>query len=86
MRADVAHHQRVAVGLGARGVHGGDRAAAARRVLDEERLAEGALQLVGDGAADQVEAAAGLRGNDDPHRLGGVALRQAAERKRDQQE
>src|SRR5262249_18961515 len=40
VRADVAHHQRVAVRRRARGRHRGDRAAAAGRVLHEEGLAE----------------------------------------------
>ena len=72
---DVAEHQRVAVrrrlGHGLRR----DHAAAAGDVLDDERLAQGAAELLGDGAGDEVHAAARLHGGDDLHGLGRVVLR-----------
>jgi hypothetical protein len=65
VRRDVADHERVAVGRRARGLLAGDRAAAATDVLDHELLVERLAELGADGAADQVEAPAGLGGDDD---------------------
>src|SRR6185503_4593640 len=65
---------------------GGDRAAAARRVLDEERLPERLAHLQGDGAADEVEPATGLRRHDDLHGLGGVLREGQRGDQREQQE
>ncbi len=69
VRADVADHQRVAVGRRARRGHRGDGAAGAAGVLDDERLVERARKLVGHGAADEVEPAARLCRHHDLHRL-----------------
>ena len=61
--------QRVAVGRRARDGFGADQAAAAGAVLDEELLAEGLAELVGEHAAEQIVGAAGRIGDDDAHRL-----------------
>src|SRR6267378_1860470 len=75
--AHIPHHQRVAVRRGARHGERRDAAAPARDVLDDERLPERAAELTGDGAADQIQAAAGLGGDDDFHGPGGIGLRRA---------
>ena len=75
MRADVAHHQRVAVGRGARRGLRADDAAAAALVLDDDRLAQRLGEALADLRADEVDAAAGLHRRDDLDRLGGIGLR-----------
>jgi hypothetical protein len=56
--------QRVAVRLRAHGHFRPPHAACPRRVLDDERLAEGGLQLVAEDASDGVDAAAGRERHD----------------------
>src|SRR5947207_484519 len=80
VRADVAHHQRVAVRGSARDRLRGDGAAAARGIFDDDGLVHRAAELVRDRAADQIQAAARLRGNDDLHRLERIGLRAAGRR------
>ena len=81
VRADVADHQRVAVGRGARDRERADDAAAAALVLDDDRLPERAPEPVGDRAGDEIDAAARLHRRDDldrPVRIGGLAEAAAA--------
>ena len=73
VRADVADHQRVAVGRGARGGERCDDAAAAALVLDDDRLAEHLAQPLGDGARDEIDAAARLHRRDDLDRLARIS-------------
>jgi hypothetical protein len=65
-------------------------AARARHVLDDERAAEAVRELRGEHAREHVRIAAGRRGGDEPHRLGGIGLlreRRGGEReKRDEHE
>ena len=72
MGGDVADHQGVAVGHGARSGLGGDRSSSARQVFDHEALAHDPAQAVGDDAPDQIDAAAGRLRRDDFHRSAGV--------------
>ena len=72
---DVALHQRVAVGYGARGGDAGDDAAAAALVLDDEVLAERLAPALGDDARDHVVAAAGGDRDDVADRLARKRLR-----------
>ena len=60
----------VAVGSRLRDGIGADDAAAAGAVLDHERLAELALQRVGEGTAQDVGSAGRRRGRDQPHQPG----------------
>ena len=69
MRRHAGDLQRVAVRRRAGDRLGADQAAAAGAVLDEELLAEGLAELVGEHAAEQVVGAAGRIGDDDAHRL-----------------
>ncbi len=83
VRADVADHQRVAIGCRARRGHRPDHSPAAALVLDDDGLSERPAQAVGDGARDQVDATAGLHRRDDLDRLVRVtALRECARDKR----
>ena len=66
---NVADHQRVAVGPGARHLLDRDDAGGAGLVLDEDALPEALPQLLGIEARDHVGQAAGRIGHDDPDRL-----------------
>ena len=70
---DRRHAERVAVRRRARDLGGADRAAAAGLVVDDQRLAERPVDLLGDDAGDDVGGAAGRERNDQPHRLGRIA-------------
>ncbi len=70
----VGHEQRVAVGRRAHRHFGADVGAAARAVLDHERLAEPNGHPLPEQARQDVGRAAGRDRNDDPHRAGGIAL------------
>ena len=63
---------------------GGDHAAGARHVLDHERLAERAGQLLREQPGEHVRVAAGRGGGHEPHRpigIVGFALREGAGRR-----
>ena len=64
--------QRIAVGRGAHHRLGADIAAAARAVLDDERLPQLFSELLRDAARQQIGGAARGEGDDDLHGLGGV--------------
>ncbi len=68
------HQQRVAVGTGAGDRFGADDAARARTVLDHHGLTQPLGQACCHDAGEDVGDAAGAGGNDNPHRLGRVAL------------
>src|SRR5262249_49414858 len=73
MRADVAHHQRIAVRCRTRGRHRTDDPAAAALILDHDRLAENLAQSIAHPTCYQVDATARLHGRDDldrPRRIG----------------
>ena len=63
--AVVAHQQRVAVGRGMRGLLGGDVAARAGPVLDDERLVQDFLEPLAEDARQHVARPAGREGDDD---------------------
>ena len=65
-----AHEQRVAVGCGARGHAGADRAAGAALVVDDELPAQVLGQHRGQRPREGIGAAAGREGHDQGHRLG----------------
>ena len=65
MGARRAHHESVAIGLGLGDVVGGDVAAGAGLVLDDELLAEFLRQLGGDDPRQNVGGAAGREGHDE---------------------
>ena len=69
------HQQRVAVGLGFRDQADADGATRPGAVLDDDRLPDLGRELLGHRARDDVGAAPGSEGNDDPHRLRGPGLR-----------
>ncbi len=69
------HQYRVAVGLGLGDGADPDRAARARPVLDDERLAELLRQALRHRARHDVRGAAGREGHDDLHPLGRPRLR-----------
>jgi hypothetical protein len=69
---DVAHHQRVAIGLGAGHLFDGENAECARLTLDHELLAETLAHLLAEQARGDVGGAAGSIRNDDFHRPGGI--------------
>ena len=75
VRADGAAHDRVAVGRGLGDLGGTEPAARARLVLDDHGLAERDAQLLGDGAAHDVRAAACGERNDVADRLRRPRLR-----------
>ena len=66
-RPRLGREQGVAVGLGRRDVGGAERAAGARPVLDDHRLAPALRQPVGQDARDHVGPAGRRRRDDDPH-------------------
>jgi hypothetical protein len=72
----VPDDERVAVRLGARRLLHRDVAAAARAVVDDDRLAEALLHLGGHGARDDRAGAAGRERHQEADRLGGPALRE----------
>src|SRR5690606_214050 len=74
VRADRAHEQRVAVGLGAGGHLHADVAAGAVAVLDDDAFTELAAQVLADDSGQDVGGAAGGEGHDDGDRLGGEVL------------
>ena len=65
----------MAVRLGLGDEVGADRAVGAGLVLDQDRLAEDVLELVGDQAADEIGRAAGREGDHHADRAGGEVLR-----------
>jgi hypothetical protein len=73
-------HQRIAVrrrlGDGGRA----DRAAGAAAIVDHDRLAQALVQLLAEHAGDDVGAAAGGVGHDEPDRPVGVGVRRAGGR------
>jgi hypothetical protein len=66
---DVADHQRMAVGLGARHLLDCDDPRGAGLVFDEHAAAEALSQLLGIEAGDDVGQTARRIGNEDPERL-----------------
>jgi hypothetical protein len=66
--ADGSHEQRIAVGRAFRGDVRADRRAAARPVLDHDRLTDTCTQLLADRASDDIYAAAGRKRYDEPDR------------------
>ena len=76
-RAGIAEHQHMAVGRRLRHHVGGDDAAGARHVLDDERLAERRGEFLREQPRQHVRIAAGTGGRDQPHRSGrpGLVLR-----------
>jgi len=79
-----ADEQRVAVGRRRRDGLRADERAAARAVLDDERLAELRRQALGDEAPDHVVAAAGRARHDDVHCAARVFLRAGDRREEDE--
>jgi hypothetical protein len=65
MGPDVADHQRIAVGRGARGRERPHDAAATALIVDDDRLSERLRKLLGDGTGDEVDAATRLHRRDD---------------------
>ena len=83
VRADRAHQQGVAVRCRLGHFGGAEVAAGAGLVVDDEGLAEGALQLRRQRAGQQVGGAAGRERHDDAHRLarpGGLRPRRSGQR------
>ena len=75
MRADVADHQRVAVGRGARDGERTDDTAAAALIFHDDRLSEHAPEPIGDRTGDEIDAATRLHRRDDldrPVRIGSL--------------
>src|SRR5215472_2070765 len=87
---DVAHHQRVAVRLGASHLFDGENAERARLALDHELLAEALAHLLTEQARGDVGGAAGSIRYDDLDRARGIFVlrrgRDAAERKTQQRQ
>ena len=86
-----AEHQRVAVRFGGGDAAGPDDAGRAGLVLDDERLAERSLQLLGDHARVGVGRAARCERHHDAHRpvriaVGGIGLRKRGRSERKQEE
>ncbi len=77
VRADVAQHERVAVGLGLGGGLRGDRAAGAGLVLDDDLLVPDRAQAGDRDACRLVDAAAGNEADQEFRRLGRIGLREA---------
>jgi len=82
-RAGRGEEQRVAVRRGPGDELGAEVAACARAVLHDHGLAPLRMQLLGRQARERVAAAAGLEGDDDANRFGGVVPGQG--RKREEQ-
>ena len=83
MRAHVAHHDGVAVGLGLRAARDAGRATGAGDVLDHELLAERARHVLADDAGDDVgRPAGGERHDHGDWTLGVGGMCAAAERER----
>ncbi len=72
MGAEIAHHHGVAVGRGARGLGGADRAAGAGHVFDDDLLAEHRTDRLRDDAAEDVGRPA--RGERHDHGDGAVGI------------
>jgi hypothetical protein len=68
----IDHHQRVAIGLGARDRGGGKGATGAGSALDDELLTQQRRQLVADDARDRIEQAADRKRHEDLDRAAGV--------------
>jgi hypothetical protein len=81
-----AHHQRIAVGRGARHRFGADAAVRADAVLDHHRLADAFGELRADDARREIGAAAGGKGDDDADGAHGIVLRRCARCERQQEE
>ena len=73
-RAGIAEHQHMAVGRRLGDHVGGDDAAGARHVLDDEGLAERVGEFFREQPRQHVGIAAGAGGRDQPHRMGGPGL------------
>ena len=65
MGADIANHQRIAIGRRARDHLRGNDAAPATLVVDNEGLAQHLGETVANGAGNQIDAAARRHGRDD---------------------
>jgi hypothetical protein len=68
-------HERIAIGLGARGLADADGAAGAGAVVHDHRLAPRGVEALAHDAPHHVGCAAGRKGDDDLDRLRGIALR-----------
>jgi hypothetical protein len=69
------HGERVAVGLGIDDVARAQSAAGAWAVLDHDRLAERARQLIADEPRDNIAGAAGREIHDEMNRPAGICVR-----------
>ncbi len=74
-RAEVSHHEGVAVGRRARRGFGADRAAGAGPVVDHDRLGEAFGELLPEGAREEVGRAARWKRHDQADRARRIAAR-----------
>jgi hypothetical protein len=75
-RPDGHHHDHRAVGRGSLDGVSGNPSRGTRAVLDDDRLTDAVLELVGNDAGDEIGGAAGREPDENPHRLVHAILRE----------